>query len=466
MRKRKRAGRGGVIVGAAAALSACGAVGVAQAQEYAIIDIGHLGNPHTVTARGINNSGMCTGWSRYIPGEDARTHTFRWINGVMEDVGWNAGCCDSNGRDINELNEVIGHAVWDGLSVPTFWDAAGNPFEVPNFQPAYGGDQAMNNLGEWVGDASFTGFGGDRVAVLYQDGQLIKLGGLGGPRSSAQGINDATVVVGYADDVNQHDIAFRWEDGVMSALPGMSSNQDDAALAINEAGEITGTVRDEGGDYHTALWDSAGTLHILEQNPGATDSNGASINERGDVLGLIKINGEWDGAIWTAEGEEILFSEVLPPNHKWTIDIPWDINDIGMICGQGNYPPYTGLFDMRGFVMVPVTPAISLAQPVPGLAGRRNTLTASGVTPGREVYFVYGLVGGGSVIPGCDLAETLAATQIESAKIIGSATANAQGVASLQVNVPNAARNAGDVLIQAVIPGDCKISNLVVEVFE
>ena len=95
-----------------------------------------------------------------------------------------------------------------------------------------------------------------------------------------------------------------------------------------------------------------------------------------------------------------------------------------------------------------------------------SRLMASGVTPGKRVYFVYGLQGGGSVIPGCDLAETLAAIQIENAKVIGSATANAQGVASLNTSVPDAARNAGEVLIQAVIPGDCVISNLVVEVFE
>ena len=464
MRKRKREGRSGITAALSASLLVCCASVFGQSPRYAIFDVGHLGNPEVASARALNNRGIVTGYSTYDPtGFSASTHAFAWANGELLDIGIEVDCC-STGRDINERGEIVGSGWWDGSSWPTIWDPSWNASRVPNFDADRGGFEAMNILNEFAGSARFDG--GSYVPIFYSNGVLVQLGTLGGSGGSAEGINDAGVVVGYADDVNQHDIAFRWEDGVMSALPGMSSNQDDAALAINEAGEITGTVRDEGGDYHTALWDSAGTLHILEQNPGATDSNGASINERGDVLGLIKINGEWDGAIWTAEGEEILFSDVLPPHHKWTIDIPWDINDIGMICGQGNYPPYTGLFDMRGFVMVPVTPAISLAQPVPGLAGRRNTLTASGVTPGREVYFVYGLVGGGSVIPGCDLAETLAATQIESAKIIGSATANAQGVASLQVNVPNAARNAGDVLIQAVIPADCVISNLVVERFE
>ncbi len=434
---------------------------------YAIIDVGDLGRPDYTTIRGINNAGVCVGASRYVSGQgNSSTHLYLWQNGVMTDWSNGTGCC-SFGHSINALGQAVGRANWDDVgNIATFWDADGTPLpvEVPDsyISTAYG----MNDIGDICGEMQFDGPTSYVQPFAWVDGVICRINIFGGRIGKAFSMNSGRVVVGIAERADLSDAAFRWENGVTTELPGLRVSGNDAAADINESGQITGSVEYQYGDFKTVIWEPDGRLRVLQQNPQATDSNGIAIDEFGNVAGNIKIDDTWDGCLWTANGEEIRFQDVLPPKNKWSIRYVWDMNDLGMIVGEGNYPPFTGFGKSRGFVLVPVTPAFSLAQPIPGLAGRRNTLTASGVTPGKKVYFVYGLQGGGSVIPGCDLAETLAAIQIENSKIIGSATANAQGVASLDVNVPGAARNAGEVLIQAVVPTDCVISNLVVEVFE
>ncbi len=436
---------------------------LAQSSGYAIFDVGHLGNPSQATCRGGNDLGEVTGWGYYMQ-QSGSTHAFMWKNGRITDLGAVSSCC-SFGFAMNNLGDVVGESTvaTSFVHMASVWPESSAPFTLGAFDDDESQAYGINDVGQVVGYSDLPS-GSDR-AFLWEEGVMYDLGTLGGDLSSASAINNAGTVAGYATDAVGEVWAVTWQDGVIAPLPLLSSDPGSAAYGINEAGVVCGNSHDEQGFNRAVLWMS-GVAIRLQQSPEGSSSSAWGINDRNDAAGFITLDGERTACAWVG-GQELVLRDHMPPKAKWTeLNFAWDINNSGMISGEGKFPPYTGAIEERGWVMVPVTPRFSLAQPVPGLAGRRNTLTASGVTPGKRVYFVYGLQGGGSVIPGCDLAETLAAIQIENAKVIGSATANAQGVASLQVNVPNAARNAGDVLIQAVIPGDCVISNLVVEVFE
>ncbi len=384
----------------------------------------------------------------------------------MTDLGVISSCC-SYGFDINNFDDVCGQST-EGMSwkhYAALWRAGQRPISLGALFDDDSKALGMNDIGQVVG---LTDYSESEVrGFIWQDGVMTSLGTLGGNYSIAWDINNNGQAVGSSDNLDGWEQAFVWQSGVMTPLSSMNpSDPDCAALDITMDGVVAGISSHPSGVDQTVKWVN-GIPMTVGSRSNMTSSSPSAINEFGEMSGIINLDHEGHACIWTATGDLVVLEEHLPPKHKWTeILYAWDINDLGMICGTGQYPPYTGSFDDRGWVAVPVTPGSSLAQPVPGLAGRRNRLTASGVTPGKKVYFVYGLQGGGSVIPGCDLAETLAAIQIEQAKVIGSATANGQGVASLDVNVPDAARNAGEVLIQAVVPTDCVISNLVVEVFE
>ncbi len=438
----------------------------ALAQEYALFDLGDLGNPHTTHVIGVANSGILVGYSGVGA---SQSHAFVWRNGRIQDLGVFFGCCSSAFAS-NSAGTIAGVSTSTssfGSNVACTWDSRGQIAVLPEVIAGQEyGASAINEFDQVAGVSDVSPF--EKTAVMWSDGDAIMLPSLGGVSSEARDISNTGTVVGGSRNTNNDYHACYWQDGIVFQLPLLAGNPTTIvsdSVGINDAGVIAGWCEDDFDILHCVIWRD-GQIIDLHDPKYEGGSSATGINNYGEVSGAVYSGGEAFPAVWTGGGIRIL-PDFAPPKHKWTeLRFAWGINDLGMVIGEGNFPPYTGTFDNRAWLMVPVTPKFSLAQPVPGLAGRRNTLTASGVTPGKKVYFVYGLQGGGSVIPGCDLAETLAAIQIENAKVIGSATANAQGVASLNTSVPDAARNAGEVLIQAVIPGDCVISNLVVEVFE
>lgn len=98
----------------------------------------------------------------------------------------------------------------------------------------------------------------------------------------------------------------------------------------------------------------------------------------------------------------------------------------------------------------------TLADPIPGNGGEINSFVTTGGSAGLKSYFVYGLKSGQTEIPMCPgMYVDIAGVQIG-----GYAWADGTGRAELQAYVPDAASGM-TVLIQAVEPGSCSVSNLV-----
>ena len=129
---------------------------------------------------------------------------------------------------------------------------------------------------------------------------------------SPTGINNHGVVVG-----NSHDRAFTWDRGIIRWVPMPNSNRG-AALAINDAGQITGllyTTNNEGRVTTTAFLHSEGVTRRIEI-PGADSSIGQSLSPRGDVVGTFLGEGGFPRGsfVYTAEGElrtnEMVFGDM------------------------------------------------------------------------------------------------------------------------------------------------------------
>ena len=186
-----------------------------------------------------------------------------------------------------------------------------------------------------------------------------------------------------------------------------------------------------------------------------------AINDNSEVVGALAQYGTFSAFLWQPGSEMIELSTCLPPQSNWTkLDDARDINDFGQIVGYGRRSDASNWG--HGYLMTPVYPTFTLDQPLPGIAGEVNTITARNLTPGTKVYFAYSTTGGGAIIPACDIIQ--AALQIEDPLTAGIAVANENGVARLTGKVPS--KWAGqEVLMQAVIVGDCEISNLIVQKF-
>lgn len=245
--------------------------------------------------------------------------------------------------------------------------------------PTLGGSRnrpsGINNRGWLAGFANLPG-NATREAALWRDGQIFRLGTLGGPNSVVQwpGISNSGAIAGIAetaDDDPLHEewsctaflpsvtgkicLGFFWEDGVMAALPTLGGNQGFAA-GVNSAGQVVGWAETPVHDptcnapqvlqFRAVLWEpKKDRVRELRPYPGDSTSAATAINEAGQVVG---ISGDCDIAV----GQRSARRSVLWDQDA-VIDIgnlggdywhtPMDINEHGDVVGFSNPPTVTGI---------------------------------------------------------------------------------------------------------------------------
>lgn len=432
-------------------LAACGSLlsaPIAHAQEYDLFDLGAIAYD-TSRAHDINESGQITGDTLNAAG---KWRAFVWTNGSFTEVPALTGYAGDYGygKGINNLGQVVGES---GYTNPFLWDGV-NTIVLGNLGGAdSGAARAINDLTQVVGYASDTS--GYDHAFLWENGVMTDLGTLmGNPygKSEALDINNAGQIVGVSETSSGPQHAFLWENGVMTDLGGVGQGYS-VARAISENGFIAG-ASDVNFRSHATLWagGSAIDLGTLKfPDPGASEAR--DVNNLGQVVG-------WSHAHNTFNRHAFLFdsgvlkdlNDLIDPGTGWELEEAYAINDSGRIVGYGHVQGY-----LRGFLLVPrTTNGLQLADPVPGIAGRQNSLLVTEAAPGAPVYFAYGFQGGSTPVPGC----SGLFVGINNPVVARPVTADALGHATLVQTV--AARASGwTVLIQAIEPSACSVSNLV-----
>lgn len=333
--------------------------------------------------------------------------------------------------------------------------------------------------------------------VLWREGRMIALGTLGDDYGEATAINESGQIVGVSYSPGSRYHAILWDRGRALRLPSLS-DQSDQPLAINSAGVIVGqAVSTTYGAWRPVRWDESGVHDLGTLQSNNTGHGWASdINEAGYVVGnatgeryssrafiwhegemrdldpggdrdmvALSINNHnevigqsWPESFYWSEQHGVRWlSDLTPPQSEWIQIWARDINDASEISAsarRGNYGIGTA------FCLFPVHPTIELRRAFPGVAGRSNAFITSGVTPGATVVFYYGLHGGGTFIAGCS--PRLNTLQIDDPQLLGTAIADEDGRAVITRYVPPSLQGQ-TVLIQAVVRGECAISELVVQ---
>ena len=158
---------------------------------------------------------------------------------------------------------------------------------------------------------------------------VIDLGGFGGASGIGYRINDAGVVVGWAQTVAGDNHAFVTSgNGVLKDLNGSTASES-LAYGVNNTGSVVGTSY-SGGQAHGTIWTSAGATDL------GAGTYALDINSSGQVAG--------------GNGQAFLYSNgatqslgVLPTGN-WSS--AYAISDTGAVAGYGNVAG--GSF--RGFV--------------------------------------------------------------------------------------------------------------------
>jgi uncharacterized membrane protein len=235
---------------------------------------------------------------------------------------------------------------------------------------------AINNVG-WVTGFS-TEASGVPLATLWVGDRQIPLGTLGGPGSDvAWPVKNNFGLISGISENGKHDplnetfscpafglvsgnscVAFAWQHGVMTQLPGLGGNNSIGA-GDNDLGQIVGWAENDVNDptcappspgaaqflqFEATLWqrDFKGNwqVHELPPFPGDPDGAATAINDFGQAVG---ISGQCDVAIGAYTAIHALLWENGKPldlgnlgGHGW--NTPGAINNRGVVTGFVNGP--------------------------------------------------------------------------------------------------------------------------------
>jgi probable HAF family extracellular repeat protein len=290
-----------------------GTLGGSQSVPDSINDLGQVvGASLTKTPDPFANDDLlacqlCSGGtfafnSVFAPGT-TETHAFVWQNGFMRDLH-TLGGPDSTAWINNDRGQVAGWSFTSFVAnrstrVPTvdpfFWSPEdGKMIDLGGFGGTYGFTTWMNNNGQVVGASNVPGDETEHPFIWSKWQGMVDLflgGGLGGSFGHSDFVNETGEVVGFAliaGDQAGH--GFLWRNGVMIDLGTVDGDPDSEGDSINDAGQIVGVSGAffvPNGVHHGVLWENGGPLVDLNTLvlPDTTMNVIAAvlINDRGEI---------------------------------------------------------------------------------------------------------------------------------------------------------------------------------------
>jgi len=238
-----------------------------------------------------------------------------------------------------------------------------------------GSANGINNRG-WVTGADNLAGDATSVATLWVHGSTTPLGTIeGGPNSAVAWPvkNNNGVIVGIselpdADPLGENFSCwpffaagvptgricegFRWQDGIMSALPPFAGGYSSYATGVNNRGQVVGWAENGVHDptcdpsfqilqFRAAIWQPNGQMQELPPLPGDSTSAATAINDRGQVVG---ISGDCGIAVGSVSAKHaVLWERGIPIDlgniggDAW--NTPTAINNQGTIVGFANTAP-------------------------------------------------------------------------------------------------------------------------------
>lgn len=293
------------------------------------IDLGTLGGSFSI-AVDINDRGQITGAAENtIPDPDnlggaliglpspTQWHASLWRGRRIRDLGTLGTGPDSFAVLVNNRDQVAGFSYTNAIvnpetGIPTIhpflWEN-GQMIDVGTLGGLIAGVSGLNNSGQVAGTSDLAGDQTSHPFYWEQGSQPQDIGTFGGDNGSAAWINDAGHVVGEADfSGNNIHHAFLWKNGVMKDLKPIGGTPCSNAFSINSSDQVVGNSTNcHGTGLGATLWEHGS---IVDLNSFVTPGSGiflsecAFINDRGEIAVSGSVaNGDVHAFILVPDGE-------------------------------------------------------------------------------------------------------------------------------------------------------------------
>jgi len=298
-----------------------------QGNHYRLTDLGALGAPADKPAA-MNRAGVAVG-ARSFAQRDGSSFSRAFIcTNSFHELGPPGTLTFAS--DLNEQGDTVG---WSRLPQANgrqadravLWQR-GNHIELGTLGGTNSRAFAINERVDITGTAQTTN--GAFHAFLWRQGRLEDLGTLGGRNSYGHAINSAFDIAGVAETAQQLRHAFLHTGGKMRDL-GTLGGLLSQANGLNEAGDVVGFAQNAAGQSRAFLFTKGkmadlGTL-------GGPGSFANAINNRQQIVGAAQLaTGESRAFLWR-DGKMWNLNQFLPPGAGWFLLEATDINEAGQI---------------------------------------------------------------------------------------------------------------------------------------
>ncbi len=273
-----------------------------------LAELGFLPGANATYAKGINNLGQIVGSSGLL---GTSSSAFIWQDGIMSSLGTPpasicTGCYYTTANDINDQGQVIGtlsalfpypyqlEFVWMNGSLTDAIRASNYTFAV-----------AINDAGKVL--INTAGIGRSWPAI-WDNGNLTQLNTLGGVFSSAKDINNTDQVIGSLTRFGLGGIGLHtmlWGDDTVTELENLSSF---SANSINDSTLVVGASRFNNSTSYAFIWEDGELFDLntlIPADSGWELVSASKINNKNQIVGTGKINGESRGFLLTPEAKSV-----------------------------------------------------------------------------------------------------------------------------------------------------------------
>jgi probable HAF family extracellular repeat protein len=299
-------------------------VHVVVVRPYSLTYLGTLPGDAASEARAVNDAGQVVGSSRPAVGP---TRAFLWQAGTMTELPALPGGGSSGALDINESGVVAGFSsskavLWQGGAATEL-----TPRYASLFTTGYDNFAAvgLNNLGHVLVHGRFSTCTRACVrSVLLRGTEALPIAASATSTDSwqAAAVNDAGQVVGTVETRGLDMWAFTWQNGAATEFSG--SPRLATARDVNAAGHFVGDY-DVTGRRRAYVSKNGAVTRVGA--PSSFEEHAEGINDQGQVVGRSFV---------TISGRVVQLDDLLP-NADWSIVTAREINNKGQIAATGQH---------------------------------------------------------------------------------------------------------------------------------